>query len=278
MTYRERRLRKADRLREWADKRMDKSDRAFQAARTIADGIPLGQPILVGHHSEGRHRRDIARIDNNMRKGVESERMAQSMTSRADNIEAAADAAIYNDDPDAVERLTAKLASLEAERERIKVVNKLIRKSGFEAVRDQLTDIEQKELLSLAHHSNYHQPLTRGFPAYQLQNLGGTITRTRQRLAVLKGKPAPAPETAAGGATATERAGLKVIPTMTTPSRPGKQPRPVWNVIGSFGNHREMLIALGGSWYRGAFSFWEDPAASIEAALLEKETPCTPSL
>lgn len=276
MTYRERRQARADRLREWADKRMDKSDRAFQAARTIADGIPLGQPILVGHHSEGRHRRDIARIDNNMRKGVESERMAQSMTSRADNIEAAAEVAIYNDDHDAVERLTAKLAGLEAERERIKVVNKLIRKSGFEAVRDQLTDIEIKELQTLERVQAHYKPLERGFPPYHLQNLGGTITRTRQRLELLKGKPAPPPP-CGFDTTATERAGLKVIPTMTTPSRPGKQPRPVWNVVGSFGNHREMLIALGGSWYRGAFSFWEDPAASIEAALLEKETPCTPN-
>jgi predicted RNA methylase len=36
----------------------------------IADNIPLGQPILVGHHSEKRARRDAARIENGMRKAV----------------------------------------------------------------------------------------------------------------------------------------------------------------------------------------------------------------
>lgn len=44
----------------------------WQAERRILDGIPAGQPILVGHHSEGRHRRDLARADNHMRKGLEA--------------------------------------------------------------------------------------------------------------------------------------------------------------------------------------------------------------
>lgn len=71
MTYRERREARAEKLREWAAKRDAKSAAGFQAARTVADGIPLGQPILVGHHSEKRHRRDIARIDSGMRAGAE---------------------------------------------------------------------------------------------------------------------------------------------------------------------------------------------------------------
>lgn len=39
--------------------------------------IPMGQPILIGHHSEGRHRRDLARMDTNMRKGVEATKTAE---------------------------------------------------------------------------------------------------------------------------------------------------------------------------------------------------------
>jgi hypothetical protein len=35
--------------------------------------IPFGQPILVGHHSEGRARRDQGRIESGMRAGVESQ-------------------------------------------------------------------------------------------------------------------------------------------------------------------------------------------------------------
>jgi len=40
------------------------------------DGIPLGQPILVGHHSERRARRDAERIDNGIRRMVEEHELA----------------------------------------------------------------------------------------------------------------------------------------------------------------------------------------------------------
>lgn len=273
MTYRERRLARAERLRTWADKRQAKSASAFNTARTVADGIPLGQPILVGHHSERRHRRDIERIDNGMRKGIEHERMAHSMTSRADEIERQAESAIYSDDADAIERLKEKIAGLEAQRERIKEVNKMIRKHGMVACGDRLTEAEKTELLTLMRIASYHQVEKRGFPAYQLQNLGGNITRARQRLAQLSGgsKSADTPIAKPEAETATARAGLIIAASMTTPSRPGKQPRPVWIVTGNLAFWRPLLARLGGTWYRGAFSYWEDPSAEIEAACLECE-------
>lgn len=46
-------------------------DAAWERGRQIADMIPMGQPILVGHHSEGRHRRDLARIRRHSDKAVE---------------------------------------------------------------------------------------------------------------------------------------------------------------------------------------------------------------
>ena len=277
MTYRERRLAKAERLQEWAEKRERKSNAAFASARTIADGIPLGQPILVGHHSERRPRRDIARIDSGMRRGIEHQDKAHDMQSRAAGIIAAADRAIYSDDPDAVEALTAKLAGLEAERERAKDVNKIIRKIGLQEALPQLTDAEKRDLLSTMRAQPYYQVEKRGYPAYHLTNLGGNITRTRQRLARLQGTPAPV-DAPTSGATATERAGITVIATMTTPSRPGKKPRPVWNVGGNVGPFRAMLQSLGGTWYRGAFSFWDDPAADIEQALAEREATRTDAI
>lgn len=45
MTYRERRLAKAERLREWADKREEKADAAYSTAHNIGSQIPFGQPI-----------------------------------------------------------------------------------------------------------------------------------------------------------------------------------------------------------------------------------------
>src|SRR2546423_1610900 len=127
MTYRERRLAKAQRLREWADKRAQKSNVNYEAAYAIIEQIPPGQPILVGHHSEKRHRRDLERYDTNMHNSLEHSNKAEEMRSRADNIEEAAGNAIYSDDPDATEQLETKLARLEAERDGIKAYNKSAR-------------------------------------------------------------------------------------------------------------------------------------------------------
>jgi hypothetical protein len=196
MTYRERRLRRAERLRTWAESRRRKSDAAFKRADTIAQGIPLGQPILVGHHSEKRHRRDLDRIDAGMSQGVEHQRKAHQMTGRAAEIERQADHAIYSDDVDALDRMRERIADLEAKRDRMKDVNKAIRKHGLKALIQQpcppflLTDEEKRELLKLMDLCPYHHIDTKGFPSYALQNLGGNITRNRARLADLETRAA----------------------------------------------------------------------------------------
>lgn len=56
-----------------------------------ATGIPLGQPILVGHHSEKRHRRAIEKADNAMRKSVEETEKAEAYNRRAEYWEKMAD-------------------------------------------------------------------------------------------------------------------------------------------------------------------------------------------
>lgn len=62
---------RADALAAKAARKGSEADARQRSAQDIADGIPMGQPILVGHHSERRHRRDMARIDANMRKSIE---------------------------------------------------------------------------------------------------------------------------------------------------------------------------------------------------------------
>src|ERR1700758_5561794 len=42
---------RAERFEEYSDKREQDALRAKAAVEAITDGIPLGQPILVGHHS-----------------------------------------------------------------------------------------------------------------------------------------------------------------------------------------------------------------------------------
>jgi hypothetical protein len=61
---------RADRFSDYSEHRAAEADSACSAARSIADGIPFGQPILVGHHSERRARKDAERIENGMRRAV----------------------------------------------------------------------------------------------------------------------------------------------------------------------------------------------------------------
>jgi hypothetical protein len=59
------------------------ADHAWQQARGIAEMIPPGQPILVGHHSERRHRRDLAKIDRAMRRSIDADDTARHYQDRA---------------------------------------------------------------------------------------------------------------------------------------------------------------------------------------------------
>lgn len=61
---------RAERFEEYSDKREADAERAHAAVASIADNIPLGQPIMVGHHSEKRARKDAERIRNGMAKAV----------------------------------------------------------------------------------------------------------------------------------------------------------------------------------------------------------------
>jgi len=57
--------------------------------------------------------------------------------------------------------------------------------------------------------------------------------------------------------------GITVTQSMTTPSKAGKQPRPVWEVSGNTTGLEDLLYDLGGKRWRGAFSFWQDPTAAL---------------
>lgn len=74
---------RADRFGDYSDKRASDAESARAAVSAIADGIPLGQPILVGHHSERRARKDAERIENGMRRAVKMWETAEYWQQRA---------------------------------------------------------------------------------------------------------------------------------------------------------------------------------------------------
>jgi hypothetical protein len=195
MTRRERKEARVARRLEWAASRDQKAAAGFKRAASIADGIPFGQPILVGHHSEGRARRDQARIESGMRQGVESQNMAAHHRNKADGIQHQLDTSIFSDDPDAPERLGERIAGLEQEQARMKLINRQIRKgAGWEARLTaegiELTEREKQVLIDVARFRPFyvkHGAPT--FPPYALTNLGANIRRLKERLAQIEGRP-----------------------------------------------------------------------------------------
>jgi hypothetical protein len=80
----ERALNKAEKYNTWAASAEKKSDEYYKASHNATDGIPFGQPILVGHHSEGKHRRALQKSWNAMGKSVELTKKAESHESKAE--------------------------------------------------------------------------------------------------------------------------------------------------------------------------------------------------
>jgi len=74
---------RAERFEDYSDKRTAEAVQARTAVAKLADGIPAGQPILVGHHSERRARKDVERLENGMRRAVKLWDTASYWTARA---------------------------------------------------------------------------------------------------------------------------------------------------------------------------------------------------
>lgn len=74
---------RADRFGDYSESRARDADRAHAAVHAITGNIPFGQPILVGHHSEPRARKDAQRITDGMRKAVDMWRTSEYWTRRA---------------------------------------------------------------------------------------------------------------------------------------------------------------------------------------------------
>jgi hypothetical protein len=75
---------RADALAEKAGRERALSEGSYAASHKATAGIPFGQPILVDHHSEGRHRRDLARSDSHMRHSIEHGAKADRASARSD--------------------------------------------------------------------------------------------------------------------------------------------------------------------------------------------------
>lgn len=169
---------KADRYRDYAERAAGRSAAAMDREHAIADMIPAGQPLLVGHHSERHHRRDMARMDNLIRKAVEEDGKAAYWRRKAANAES--ERVVRSADPDAVRKLREKLAGLETQRERRKAINAQLR-AGKRYTELDLTPHERNELAVV-------EEMFRGARTrYDLANVGAEIRRVKARITALEG-------------------------------------------------------------------------------------------
>jgi uncharacterized protein DUF3560 len=188
MTYRERRLARAERLRGWAEKREQVATAQLNSNPEMRQDHAFNtQP---GHIPE--RARIIARDD----RAFESLKKAQSMETRAAGIEAQVEKAIYSDDQDAPERLKEKIAALEAQRDHAKAVNKAIRATKRtmpgapgHAILVALGNsgvIDHREAMALDRSFVLQPYHGLGYPAYHITNLGANIRRQKERLAEIE--------------------------------------------------------------------------------------------
>lgn len=131
-TYEEKKQARIERLQARAEAKRKEAEARYTTAHEAASRIPMGQPILVGHHSEKGDRAYRNRIENNFRKSFELEKEAERLEARAEA--AANNTAIFSDDPQASEKLEEKIARLEARQDMMKKANALIRKNDREGL------------------------------------------------------------------------------------------------------------------------------------------------
>lgn len=181
-----RRQARVERLRDRAEKKRQEGAGFMRRADSIASFIPPGQPILAGHHSEKRHRRDLDRIQTSTRKGFEAIKASEHLEDRA--VAAECNNAIFTEDPDSLSKLEQRIAELEKLQTLMKEVNKRIRSGAT------LSDLG----ISPAREGELTKPdfLRRvGYPDYTLKNNNANIRRLKLRLkSIIKTKSAPAPQ------------------------------------------------------------------------------------
>lgn len=101
---------KAERLDALAVKRSNAADNFHAAAHRISERFAMGQPILVGHHSERKARKDRDRMDSEMSKAVKAASAVQYWNWKAEGVERHAN--MKNDPRVRANRIKTLLAEL----------------------------------------------------------------------------------------------------------------------------------------------------------------------
>ncbi len=198
--YEQKQQARRERYEELAEKNQAASEASFQGSRDATAGIPFGQPILVGHHSEGRHRSALKRSDDRMRKGCELADKAKYYAGKAAGV---GKAGISSDDPEAVTKLQAKIDSAIALQGRMKATNKVIKSKKLTEA-EKITQLDEQQGISEFNARLLMEPDfcgRIGFPSYELTNNNANIRRMKLRIEELRQAPTETTEEQRGDVT-----------------------------------------------------------------------------
>lgn len=144
--YEERREARKLRYEELSKKAEERSNQYSNSRANRILAMTPGQPIIIGHHSERMARRLHEKAWQDIGKSIEEDKKSQYYKERAETVENSK--VIYNDDPNAIQKLKDKLEYLE----------------------------KQKELIKQDEEHTF----------WQLQNIGARIRETKRRIARLE--------------------------------------------------------------------------------------------
>lgn len=144
--YEERREKRKLRYDELSRRAEERSAQYSNSKANRILAMTPGQPIIIGHHSERMARRLHQKAWQDIGKSIEEDKKSQYYKDKVDTVENSK--VIYNDDPNAIQKLKDKLEYLEKQKELIK---------------------QDEEHTS-----------------WQLQNIGARIRETKRRIARLE--------------------------------------------------------------------------------------------
>lgn len=185
MSYQEKLQAKRNNCLAKAEKAEQESQRY---CRKAVEGLEVtnGQPILVGHHSEKKHRRLLKQSDTNMQKSVEEKDKAEHYRQKAESI---GKGGISSDDENAMTKLQDKLVKLSTHQETMKKANRQFKKGGWDAV-DCLSDKQKAEAMAdKAKREGFcphYDKMAKVFPSFELSNNNAKIKSTQARIKELQ--------------------------------------------------------------------------------------------
>ncbi len=182
MTREERIERNRERHENRAERAEDRASAARSRSDSLVAGIPFGQPILVGHHSERGHRNALRKSQDAMFRSVDETSKAMRERRAADSCDSTG---ISIEDDDAEALLLQEIEKAEETRDMMKASNRIVRqKPKNEPTPEKLAALVELGMKETTAAKLFTPDFAGrvGIPGYELSNRGANIKRMKGRL------------------------------------------------------------------------------------------------